>query len=117
MIQVAERTAETSGAMIPRNENPPACGGEWGLGCWSGFFCGNGLRELSEVVRSLIILLQELDPVGDVAGMSEFALDPEKGTRNAAASSAISCSAAYAFVPKRFLRSGWSSPAHTDWRA
>jgi hypothetical protein len=28
-----------------------------------------------------IILPQKLDPVGDVAGMSEFSLDPEEGTQ------------------------------------
>ena len=28
-----------------------------------------------------IILLEKLDPVGDVAGMSEFSLDPEVGTQ------------------------------------
>jgi hypothetical protein len=55
------------------------------LGCWSASFCGSVPGELSEEVgrlRSLrcrredrpIILLEKLDPVGDIAGMSGLQL-------------------------------------------
>jgi hypothetical protein len=60
------------------------------LGCWLIFFCGNVLRKRSEEFGRLarfacggedcaIVLFEEPDPIGDVAGVPKLALDPQMG--------------------------------------